>query len=270
MSRQKLTIIVTCTDRKSATPDDDLMVRNLPTGQVSARARVWRERLARATGTHARSSTCTAARPGLRSKRLARQADEARVRARRLRGIGRTRASARRSTPAPAYAATFSTWPRRLGRRASASGARRGGAHSPMPTSRLDGASDLGPVRGLRTRRSATQLLEDTARSDVLVFGGSKEIRDSVRVPSDRSLAARARRHGHQSQRSHRQSHGSSLSDGADPFTERARGTGGGLGRTRRRHREVFDRKPMSDSARARRSSESSACVNPQSPRRAR
>ena len=32
MSRQKLTIVVTCTDRKSATPADDLMVRNLPAG----------------------------------------------------------------------------------------------------------------------------------------------------------------------------------------------------------------------------------------------
>src|SRR4051812_2256178 len=51
MSREKLTIIVTCTDRKSATPEHALMVRNLPSRQVRTRARVWREAIERSAAT---------------------------------------------------------------------------------------------------------------------------------------------------------------------------------------------------------------------------
>lgn len=45
MARQKLTIVVTCTDRKSTAPFDDLMVRSLPTATVSERVDAWVGRL---------------------------------------------------------------------------------------------------------------------------------------------------------------------------------------------------------------------------------
>jgi len=45
MARRKLTIVVTCTDRKSGTPSDDLMARSLAAGTVVERVRGWRERV---------------------------------------------------------------------------------------------------------------------------------------------------------------------------------------------------------------------------------
>ena len=46
---QKLTIVVTCTDRKSAQPEPDLMVRNLDPGSIAERVDLWRDGLERAT-----------------------------------------------------------------------------------------------------------------------------------------------------------------------------------------------------------------------------
>lgn len=42
---QKLTLVVTCTERKSSTPPDRLRIENLPEGQQSERARRWRAAL---------------------------------------------------------------------------------------------------------------------------------------------------------------------------------------------------------------------------------
>lgn len=45
MARQKLTIVVTCTDRKLGVPSKELMARSLPAGTVAERACRWHERV---------------------------------------------------------------------------------------------------------------------------------------------------------------------------------------------------------------------------------
>lgn len=45
MARQKLTIVVTCTDRKAGVPSGNLMARSLPAGTVSDRAAQWHTRI---------------------------------------------------------------------------------------------------------------------------------------------------------------------------------------------------------------------------------
>lgn len=45
MSRRKLSIVVTCTDRKLAAPSEALTARSLPAGTVTERAAEWRRRL---------------------------------------------------------------------------------------------------------------------------------------------------------------------------------------------------------------------------------
>lgn len=48
---RKLTVLVTCTYRKSLPADDRLLARNLPSSGVDARGRTWRSRLTKATST---------------------------------------------------------------------------------------------------------------------------------------------------------------------------------------------------------------------------
>jgi hypothetical protein len=243
MSRQKLTIIVTCTDRKSATPDDELMVRNLPKGQVSARAQVWREGLARATvrrplidlyggetWSQVRALAIEAKRLGYEPTMFVASA-----------GLGLQHVS----TPAPAYAATFSPGHAdSVGTSLSESQTWWGA----LP--HADAAPEARAIWVLSeaySRVVGQQLLEDTAPSDLLVFGGSKEISDSVRVPSDRELR-RALGGTVTSLNVRSATQWLSLSNGEDPFTSAARDKW----RTwshEVRHREVFDRKPMSDPA---------------------
>ncbi|GAA2100526.1 hypothetical protein GCM10009841_15290 [Microlunatus panaciterrae] len=243
MSRHKLTIIVTCTDRKSATPDDELMVRNLPTGQVSARARVWKEGLARATvrrpliDLYGGETWSQVRALALKATNLRYEPTMFVVSA----GLGLQHVS----TSAPAYAATFSTGHAdSVGASLSESQTWWGALpHADVP---LAGRA-IWVLSEAYSRVVGQQLLEDTAPSDVLVFGGSKEIRDSLRVPSDRSLR-RALGGTVTSLNVRAATQWLSLSDGKDPFTSAARDKW----RTwshEKRHREVFDRKPMSDSA---------------------
>ncbi|ADB29941.1 hypothetical protein Kfla_0829 [Kribbella flavida DSM 17836] len=49
---RKLTIIVTCTDRKSARPTRDTLARSLPIGSLSDRSDIWRTRLKSAPSRH--------------------------------------------------------------------------------------------------------------------------------------------------------------------------------------------------------------------------
>lgn len=48
---RKLTIVVTCTDRKSALPTQDTLARTLPIGSLSDRSDIWRTRVAAAVDT---------------------------------------------------------------------------------------------------------------------------------------------------------------------------------------------------------------------------
>ena len=124
---QKLTIVVTCTDRKSAQPEPDLMVRNLPAASIAERVDLWKTRLASATDRvplrqlyHGESWTqVTQTRSIGRSSWVRPDSD------RRVGRPGPVEADA----PSPAYAATFSP------RQADSVGATRskpglGGGHS--------------------------------------------------------------------------------------------------------------------------------------------
>lgn len=242
MSRRRLTIIVTCTDRKSATPADELMVRNLPKSQVSVRARAWREALERApvrrplidlycgeTWGQVRHLALRATRLGYEPTIFVASA-----------GLGLQHVS----TSAPAYAATFSS-----------------GHADSVGASLLESRAWWGtlrhaevPPRGQAiwvlseaySQVVGMQLLEETSPSDVLVFGGSKEVGDSARIPSDRSLR-RALGGTVASLNVRSATQWLSLSEGEDPFTSAARHKWLIWSQENRYH-EVFDRKPMSDS----------------------
>ena len=219
MSRQKLTIIVTCTDRKSATPDDELMVRNLPTGQVSARARVWREAPRASDGTppphrpvqrrdmESGSCTCT-------------QGHEPRVRTDDVRGVGRTRASARfrlRLPPTPRRSARVT--PTRSARPFPSLGL--GGAHSPMPTS-APGGRAIWVLSEAYSRVVSQQLLEDTAPSDFWCSADQRRSATACASPRTDHFGVRSEARSPASTFAPQRS-GCSLSDGEDPFTSAAR-----------------------------------------------
>lgn len=184
MSRQKLTIIVTCTDRKSATPTDGLMARNLPPGQVGERAQAWRDALAGAPGTtplldlyrgeswsQVRLLMSTAQEVGYEPEVLVASA-----------GLGLRSVHDRSS----AYAATFSA-----------------GHEDSVASSTTEAREwwDALPhtAHGRRHRSMwvlsenyarviATDLTDRFASDELLVFGGSKEIPDDTRIASDRGL----------------------------------------------------------------------------------
>ena len=248
MSRQKLTIVVTCTDRKSATPSDELMARNLPawTGQ--------RARRVMASGDSTRSPADAAApRPvqrrdagpgrcpcSARRTRLGFEPDVLVASA----GLGLACTSRR---PAPAYGATFA----RTTRTPSAIHPRVTrswwAALPPCRRRVTAGSSRSGSCRRLLMRRRADEICMTwiTGR-DILVFGGSREIPDRRARPVGPIAAARARGHRHQPQRPHGNAV-AHLSRMARIRSPAPRGTRGALGSHEQRHREVYDRKPMTD-----------------------
>ncbi|NYG07754.1 hypothetical protein BJ986_002241 [Phycicoccus badiiscoriae] len=243
MSREKLTIIVTCTDRKSATPPSELMVRNLPTGQVQVRARVWQEALARATlrrplidlyggetWSQVRALWLVATSLGYEPIMFVASA-----------GLGLQHVS----TPAPAYAATFSTG---HADSVAASVPEAQAWWGALPQAEIAaGGRAIWVLSETYSRAVSQRLLRETAPIDLLVFGGSKEVCDSVRIPSDRALR-RALGGTVASLNVRSAMQWLSLSDGEDPFTIAARGRWRDWSHEKR-YREVFDRKPMSDSA---------------------
>jgi hypothetical protein len=243
MSRQKLTIIVTCTDRKSATPPAELMARHLPKDEVPVRARVWRKALERAslrrplidlyggeTWSQVRALALTATSLGYDHTMYVASAGLG------LQGI---------STPAPAYAATFAT-----GHADTVGGslpeAQAWWGALPRADVMPNGRA-IWVLSASYSRVVSEQLLKETAPTDLLVFGGSKEVSDDVRIPSDRSL--RRSLGGTVTSLNVRSAvQWLTLSDGADPFTSGARDKW----RTwsnKNRHREAFERKPIADAA---------------------
>lgn len=243
MSRQKLTIIVTCTARKSATPADPLMLRNLPKGQVRSRARVWREALAQAserrplidlyggeTWSQVRALLLKATSLGYEPTMFVASA-----------GLGLQHVS----TAAPAYAATFSTG---LADSVGASLPEAQAWWGALPQAEIaPGGRAIWVLSEAYSRVVSQQLLKEAAPSDLLVFGGSKEVCGSVRIPSDRSLR-RALGGTVTSLNVRSAMQWLTLSDGEDPFTSAAQDKWRAWSHEKR-HREVFDRKPMSDSA---------------------
>jgi hypothetical protein len=184
MSRQKLTIVVTCTDRKSATPTHGLMARNLSPGQVGERARAWRDALVADHGTTPlldlyRGESWSQAKLLISTARDAGYEPEVLVASA---GLGLRPVHNRSS----AYAATFSA-----------------GHEDSVASSTTEAREwwDALPhvARGRRHRSIwvlsetyarviATDLTNRVGSDELLVFGGSKEIPDDTRIASDRAL----------------------------------------------------------------------------------
>ena len=243
MSRQKLTIIVTCTDRKSATAADELMVRHLPKGEVRLRAQVWRQALSRATDRRAlidlySGETWTQVRTlALSAKALGYEPDMFVASA----GLGLQSAS----MAAPAYSATFSTG------HADSVGSSVLEAQewwNELPHAEITpGGRAIWVLSEAYSRVVSRQLLAVTAPSDLLVFGGSGEVSEEVRVPSDRSLR-RALGGTVTSLNVRSAVQWLRLSGGDDPFASAAWQSWRAW-KQEKRHLEVFDRRPVSDSA---------------------
>lgn len=243
MSRQQLTIIVTCTDRKSATPADGLMVRHLPNGEVPLRARVWRHALTRATDRRPlidlySGETWTQVRT-LASKVTALGYDPTMFVA--SAGLGLQSAL----TSAPSYSATFSTG------QADSVGASLPAAQewwNKLPHAEISpGGRAIWVLSEAYSRVVSQHLLDVTAPNELLVFGGSSEVSETVRVPADRSL-----RHalgGTVTSLNVRSAvQWLNLSGGDDLFAGAAWQRWRAWARENRHH-EVFDRRSLSDSA---------------------
>lgn len=243
MSRQKLTIIVTCTDRKSATPADDLMVRHLPKEDVPMRARVWRQALARATDRrplmelYSGETWAQVRTMALRAATLGYEPDMFVASA----GLGLQRAS----MLAPAYSATFSA--------GHADSVGCSALEAQAWWIELSHAEVTPGVRAIwvlsdaYSRVVSRHLLALTAPRDLLVFGGSSDVSESVRVPADRSLR-RALGGTATSLNVRSAVQWLNLSGGDDPFANAARQKW----RTwtqENRCSEIFDRRPLPDSA---------------------
>lgn len=243
MSRQKLTIIVTCTDRKSATPADDLMVRHLPKEEVPMRARVWRQALVRATDRrplmelYSGETWAQVRTLALRAAILGYEPDMFVASA----GLGLQRAS----TLAPAYSATFSAG------HADSVGASALEAQAwwnELPHAEIaSGGRAIWVLSEAYSRSISRHLLTLTEPRDLLVFGGSSDVGEEVRVAPDRSLR-RALGGTVTSLNVRSAVQWLNLSGGDDPFASAA------WQRWRtwtqeKRHREIFDRRPLSDSA---------------------
>ena len=251
--RQKLTIVVTCTDRKSAAPTPDLRVRNLPTGQLPSRARLWTKAPRRRRRRQARSVElyrgeawtpghaprgCGARRPG-----SSRHCSSPRP----ALGCGRIDDSA------PAYAATFSARPRRLGRPSLADEHERGGGLLPgLSVCRAYGTSACCwcCLRATRERGRDDLLEQLAAAMNCSSFGGSREVaRLRSRLPQTERLRSALGRDRDQPQPAHGASHGWSACSGdrlVQPTTRSARGRPGPISV---RHRESLrpraaDRRP--------------------------
>lgn len=184
MSREKLTIVVTCTDRKAATPTHGLMARNLPAGPVGDRAQAWRDTLIATAGgiplldlyrgenwSQVKLLVATAQEVGYEPEVLVASA-----------GLG-LRSLHDRS---PAYAATFSPGHEDTVASSTTEAQEWWGALPHIARERRH--RSMWVLSQNYARVIATDLTERFASDELLVFGGSKEIPSDVRIASDRSL----------------------------------------------------------------------------------
>lgn len=184
MASKKLTIVVTCTDRKLGTPSTALMARNLPTAPISERVRIWNDRveLAKPTTrlvdlykgegwTQAKRLADTAVQTGFDVEFLVASAGLG------LRSI---------NDMGPTYAATFARghldtvatttsdttlWWNQL-------------PHSTAPNPAVPSVWVLSESYAIAMRDQLANL----DQSNTLVFGGASTTPESIRVRSDRNL----------------------------------------------------------------------------------
>jgi len=243
MSPKKLTIVVTCTHRKSVTPQHDLMARNLPSSDVRQRARVWSRALRRPQPTTPLIDLYRGESWG-QVKLLITLAHDIGFDPNVFvasAGLGLRHVD----EEAPAYAATFISkdedsvaasrdesreWWSTLPRIATG----RGGRH-------------LWVLSESYSRVIGTDLLETFAADDLVVFGGSSEMPTHARVHSDRALR-RALGGTVTSLNVRMAIQWLLLSRGNSPFSTRARDMWQDWSE-QARYREEFGRQPLSDGA---------------------
>ncbi|GAA2745349.1 hypothetical protein GCM10009868_26510 [Terrabacter aerolatus] len=184
MARQKLTIVVTCTDRKTGAPHHDLMARTLPTGTVKERADDWVGRL-RATRPTTRLLDLYAGESWTQAKRLAATARSTGFQPEVFvasAGLGLRPVD----DVAPPYAATFATGHRDSVVQATpdASVWWKQLAHAAGP--RADAPSIW--VLSESYARAMTDDLQALDPQSTVVFGGASDTPASLRIRSDRNL----------------------------------------------------------------------------------
>lgn len=186
MSRRKLTIVVTCTDRKLGAPSEDLMARSLPAGSVAERASQWHARVADAqpearlldlykgeTWTQAKRLADTAAKTGFYVDLLVASA-----------GLGLRSVT----ELGPTYAATFARGHLDSVATTTADAAVwwNGLPHTAAPRPDVTSIWVLSESYAFAMRDQLASL--DPANA--LVFGGAPDTPESLRVRSDRNLRA--------------------------------------------------------------------------------
>lgn len=185
---EKLTLVVTCTDRKSAQPSDSLRMGKLPEGPQAERASRWREallgELRRKPLRHLyQGDSWTQA---LRLEEAARRAGYDPTLLVASAGLGLVSAD----EEWPAYAATFSPG------HEDTIGQSRSDNRSwwSLITADQDSLSERSPGQTLMVLSDtyAAAMAEDVTafqgRSDVVIFGGSRDVPDHLRIPADRRL----------------------------------------------------------------------------------
>ena len=185
---QKLTIVVTCTDRKSAQPEPALMVRNLAPGSIAERSDLWTAGLEGAAHrvplrqlyrgdawTQALRLETTARATGFHPRLIVASA-----------GLGLVEAD----VSSPPYAATFTP------RQADSVGSTQIEAQAwwQSLTSRSASTRDhlRDPTLLVLSKSYADAMHQDlgelAGRDDVVIFGGSDAVPEDLRVAADRGL----------------------------------------------------------------------------------
>ena len=189
---RRLSLVVTCTDRKAVSPEASLQARSLPAGSVRERATLWTERVRRAPRrksltelyrgdhwTQAQHLCEAAAKAGFEADLWVASA-----------GLGLQPVSA----AAPSYAATFST------RHAdsvvtTAGGSAQWWGHIQAGTGHatIQELGKTGPVLMVLSEVYAKAMDAElralaTVASEALLFGGTEEVAGIHRVPADAGL----------------------------------------------------------------------------------
>ncbi|MDQ0770257.1 aryl carrier-like protein [Pseudarthrobacter defluvii] len=185
---EKLTVVVTCTDRKSLTPAERLRVENLPDGHQSQRVEQWRTALRQET-----------ARVSLRRLYQGDAWKQAFELERTLRDVGfepsvLVASAGLGLVPVdeewPAYAATFSS------RHADTVGRNAADIRAwwKLITQEQKGLVEHaeGQTLMVLSETYSSAMAEDLAalkgRDDVVIFGGSKDVPGELRIPADAAL----------------------------------------------------------------------------------
>lgn len=186
MARRKLTIVVTCTDRKLGVPSEAMMARSLPVGTVTDRASQWHGRVTAArpetrlldlykgeSWAQAKQLADTAAKAGFDAELLVASA-----------GLGLRSVN----DMGPAYAATFAR-----GHQDSVAASAADAVlwwsrlpHTAAPRHDVPSIWVLSESYALAMRDQLSNLDPVTS----LVFGGASDTPESLRIRSDRNLRA--------------------------------------------------------------------------------